>query len=251
MIKAVVMFFAPWIILGLFSCAHNQPSTSQSSDIAALEKKVAETNEKVDTLVQRMSVLQLMVDSQQRSLQDLKNESQRSASVSTGPVAVDNISEGALTAQAPSTTAAFEVSPPFKEPAPPVKTKQSPDADALYKEAYGLFQNRRFQPAMERFDTFAARYPSDNLADNALFWAGECRYALKDYTGAVRSFKAVLTIYPEGNKVPDSLLKLGYSYLALGDNQNGTDYLKKAIKNYPFSSAAVKAEQKLKLVTNR
>lgn len=227
------------LVLSFFSCAHDQPAPQQSTDISALEKKVAETNEKVDDLVQRMSVLQLMVDTQQRTLQDLKNEGRPPASISSDSIAVNRMAEKPPEFSAPVAAAPLKASPP------------PPDADALYQKAFGLFQARRFQAAVTLFDTFTARYPHDSLADNALFWAGECRYALNDYAGAVRSFNSVIKNYPDGNKVPDSLLKIGYSYLALGDHHNGVDYLKRVIKNHPFSPAATKAEQKLKLVTIR
>lgn len=225
--KPVAAFFSLFIVFSLSSCAHNSPVPERDSDIAVLEKKLAETNEKLDEMVRRVSELQLMVDTQQRSLLDLKADEEKPISAPEAPVAPD-------LPLAPATAAVHP-----------------PEPDALYTKAFGLFKNREYQAATELFDAFAARYPYENLADNALYWAGECRYALKDYAGAVASFKSVLKSYPNGNKVPDSLLKLGVSYLALGDETNGKDYLKKVIKNYPFSPAALKAEEKLKLLTTR
>jgi len=46
--------------------------------------------------------------------------------------------------------------------------------------------------------------------------------------------------------VPDALLKTAYAYLSLDDADRAHHYLKKVVKQYPFTPAGEKAEQKLK-----
>lgn len=46
-------------------------------------------------------------------------------------------------------------------------------------------------------------------------------------------------------KVPDALLKTGYSYMSMDDESQANDYFKQAITRYPFSPAADKTRQKL------
>ncbi|MBF0202446.1 MAG: tetratricopeptide repeat protein, partial [Desulfamplus sp.] len=84
------------------------------------------------------------------------------------------------------------------------------------------------------------------LAVNALYWMGECRYSLQDYTGAVSVFKGLVEKYPRGIKVPDALLKIAYSHLSLDDTDRALHYLKNLVKQYPFSSAGEKAAERLK-----
>jgi TolA-binding protein len=56
----------------------------------------------------------------------------------------------------------------------------------------------------------------------------------------------VVNRFPQGGKVPDSLLKIGFSYFAMGDEEQAKNFLKKAVTSYPFSTAGTKAEEKLK-----
>ncbi|MDD4071339.1 MAG: tetratricopeptide repeat protein, partial [Desulfobacterales bacterium] len=51
-----------------------------------------------------------------------------------------------------------------------------------------------------------------------------------------------------GGKAPDAMLKVGYTYLNLDDPPKAKYYFKEVIKSYPFSSAAEKAELKLKRI---
>ena len=265
MTKPVAVIFSLFFIFSLFACAHSQPEPERNPNIAALEKKLAKTNEKLDEMVGRVSELQLMVDAHQRSLQDLKADNKQATPAMPEQAAVDIASEQTPAPPPPPPPTAEVPTPIPAAPAPdspgiatssgkpirPAATKTSPEALALYYKAFNLFKKNNYREAIGLFDTFSARYPSEDLADNALYWAGECHYGLKDYAGAVQSFKYVLTKYPYGNKMPDAMLKLGYAYLALGDRSNGTDYLKKVIKNYPFSPAALKAEEKLRQLPNK
>ncbi len=112
-------------------------------------------------------------------------------------------------------------------------------------EAYraGALEN-----ATTLFEDFYKQHPQHPLADNALYWAGECQYARKRYLKAIDTFKSVLEQYPNGGKVPDALLKTGFSYLALGDKTTGRHYLQHVIRQYPFSPAGAKAEERLSVI---
>ena len=90
------------------------------------------------------------------------------------------------------------------------------------------------------FNRVAENYPGHDLADNSLYWAGECLYAQKDYKSAIQAFKKVYNVYPNGSKVPDALLKTGYAYLALNDKVNAQSFFKKIVKQYPFTPAGTK-----------
>jgi len=91
-------------------------------------------------------------------------------------------------------------------------------------------------------------YPDHELADNALYWEGECRDAVKNFSKAIATFQRVIGEYQDGSKVPDAMLKTGYAYLSVGDRENARIYLKKVVKNYPFSPAGTKAEMMLKKI---
>ena len=89
------------------------------------------------------------------------------------------------------------------------------------------------------------KYPAHSLSNNSLYWSGEIYYSRKQYKKAIQYFNKLVKEYPKGNKVPDGLLKTGYSYLALGDKKNARKYLKEVVTNFPFSRAGSIAEKKL------
>jgi tol-pal system protein YbgF len=101
------------------------------------------------------------------------------------------------------------------------------------------------EQALQGFREFIRLHPGHELADNSQYWLGECFYDRKDYTQAVREFRRVIEHYPNGNKVPDALLKVGFSYLALGSVEAGRQTLSQLQRSYPRHEAAVLAGSKL------
>ena len=118
----------------------------------------------------------------------------------------------------------------------------------LYNRALSKYKNADYQDAALMFNRFFQKYPDHELADNALYWEGECRYALKNFSKAITTFQRIIGEYQDGSKVPDAMLKTGYAYLSVGDRENARIYLKKVVKNYPFSTAGTKAEMMLKKI---
>ncbi len=128
------------------------------------------------------------------------------------------------------------------------KTADQPEDPApaqLYQKARNLMLADDFAAAGQSFRSFARQYPGHSLADNSLYWLGECHYSLGEYSQAVAVFKELVAAYPTGEKVPDALLKTGYSYLSMDDINRAHHYLKLVMKKFPFSPAADKAQKKL------
>ena len=126
------------------------------------------------------------------------------------------------------------------------KKKEVATPAVLYKKARNLLIEDNFKDAADLFIQFIRTYPQNALADNAVYWLGECHYSMEDYNKAILVFKDLTKKYPKSEKVPDAILKLGYSYMSLDDSNRAHHYLTKVIKKYPFSPAADKAQQKLK-----
>jgi tol-pal system protein YbgF len=110
-----------------------------------------------------------------------------------------------------------------------------------YDEALKKFYREDYDEAFSMFMSIVDERPNHSLADNALYWAGECLYGKKDYYESAMLFRDLVEKYPEGNKVPDALLKAGLSYLSLSDPENAGYYLNRVIEEYPGTSAASKA----------
>ena len=134
----------------------------------------------------------------------------------------------------------------LKEEAIAVKKTAYTEPILLYKEGRASLIEEKYDKAIEIFTEFLKKYPHNDLADNALYWTGECYYAVTDFEKAIKAFKEVVEKYPRGMKVPDALLKTAYSYLSLKDTDRAHQYLKLVVEKHPFSEASEKAQVKLK-----
>jgi tol-pal system protein YbgF len=94
------------------------------------------------------------------------------------------------------------------------------------------------------FQRFLQANPKSELADNAQYWIGECRYARGDNRGALAAFRETVERYPEGNKVPDALLKAGQSLEALGDSDGARASYAEVVRRYAGTAAAAVAEER-------
>ncbi len=83
------------------------------------------------------------------------------------------------------------------------------------------------------------------LADNALYWQARCAAARGDNNRAVTEFYDVVTRYPKSDKAPAALWQQGLLFLRMGNAPDARLALSKLIKDYPASSEASRARQKL------
>jgi len=123
--------------------------------------------------------------------------------------------------------------------------EDNPKAVALYRRSFEALRAGKDEDAAKGFRQFLREYPNHDLADNSQYWLAECFYDRKDYGQAVREFRRVIERFPNGNKVPDALLKVGFSYLALGSPDAGRQTLSQLQRSYPRHEAAVLAASRL------
>ena len=126
-----------------------------------------------------------------------------------------------------------------------VPVAASAEAQRLYDEAYTLFHQQDYPRAEEGFRRYVELYPETELADNALFWVGESRYARGDYTGALAAFSDTVERFPQGNKVGDALLKAGKCLEALNDEEQARATYEEVARRYPGSAASAQALERL------
>ncbi|HEY2902726.1 MAG TPA: tol-pal system protein YbgF [Polyangia bacterium] len=115
----------------------------------------------------------------------------------------------------------------------------------IYRDALEALRAGHHAAALAGFRRFLDRYPVHDYADNAQYWIGECYYDLRQYQAATREFRAVIERYPRGNKVPDAMLKLGFSHLALGQTADGRQVLDSLVHAFPKHEAATLATARL------
>ena len=119
------------------------------------------------------------------------------------------------------------------------------DLGRVYEKGLMDYNARRYAEAKERFGEVLAGDPEGDLADNALYWLGECDYALGDHRAALESIQKVF-LYPKTEKADDAQLKLGLSYLRLGDRQNALIELKRLTVDHPQSEYLGRAQEMIR-----
>lgn len=130
-------------------------------------------------------------------------------------------------------------------PLPRVRTRRFGDPRAEYHRYYEALRAGNHSYALTGFRNFVERFPVHDFADNAQYWIGETFYDQKRYKSALVEFRKVVDNHPNGNKVPDGLLKLGYCYHALGEKTKAKQVWQQVVQLYPKSNPATLARTKL------
>ena len=115
-----------------------------------------------------------------------------------------------------------------------------------YQAAFELLKEQRYEPAALAFQQFLVSYPESQLADNAQYWLAESYYVTDQFENALKEFEVVINKHPRSRKVPDALLKIGYSNYELERWDAARSALARVQSEYPDTTAARLAEQRLK-----
>jgi tol-pal system protein YbgF len=140
------------------------------------------------------------------------------------------------------------------ESAPADNQAPKPKSDAVqvsgpekqeYYQAYDELRNGHTNQSIAQFTTYLSKYPSGAYANNAQYWLGEAYRVNQDNDAARKAFNGVIEKYPDGAKVPDALLKLGYLEIEQKNLAKAREYLTRVTTDYPKSPAALLAAKKL------
>ena len=122
---------------------------------------------------------------------------------------------------------------------------QKKDSRDVYEDAFQLLREGNFVRAATEFSNLLRSYPESPLASNAQYWLAECYYGQRRFQEAIDEFERVFLLYPTSNKVPASLLKIGYSHLERQDGATAWSVFQQLIRTYPQSPEALKAQSRL------
>jgi len=140
---------------------------------------------------------------------------------------------------------------PAKKEEPPASPPQAQPAvvtipaQEMYNNAYSDYLKGNYELAIDGFKLFLQQYPVTPLADNALYWIGECYYSQEKYPEAIENFNDLLLNYPNGDKVPAAYLKKGMSFVQQGKKDEALATLKLLVSKYPQQEEARLAQQKI------
>lgn len=128
------------------------------------------------------------------------------------------------------------------EPAKPDPAQEGRD----YEAALGLFKAGKYKESEAAFMAFIKAWPSSSLLPNAHYWAASSHYQLRDFKTAAEIFAKVSATWPNDPKAADAMLAQGNALNEAGDGKGAKKVLETLIAQYPASSAAQTAKQRLK-----
>ncbi len=163
----------------------------------------------------------------------------------TAPAAVEE--EPKPSAQAPAKRPVESKPQPAQAQAPaPTMSPQE-----AYSVAYNDYLKGNYDLAVESFKLYRQQFPESPLADNALYWIGECRYSQRKFEEAIDAFDELILTYPQGDKAAAAYLKKGLSFIELGRKPEALAALKLLVAKYPLEEEARIAQDKIRELTEK
>ena len=117
--------------------------------------------------------------------------------------------------------------------------------EELYQAAYNDFLRGSFDLALLGFRQYVEAHPAAELADNALYWIGECYFSQRNFRQAIQEFSQVQTRYPGSERMASVLLRKGIAHLNLGESSQAMILLSDVVGRYPRSDEAILAREEL------
>jgi tol-pal system protein YbgF len=238
----------------------------------ALEEKLGRSAEAIESLKSQLRELQALVrllQSDQAAVQQgVRNIPTQYQFVldklDQMNLAMTRIAEDLLTLkgsppQPPAGQEAKESAPSEKKggeekKAPAVEKKATPPSPAaaklspqeVYNAAYSDYLKGNFDLAVEGFKVYRDAFPDSPLADNALYWIGECLFSQRKFDQAIEEFNNLILNYAQSDKIAASYLKRGLAQAELGRKDEALVTLKLLIGKYPLEEESRIAQEKIK-----
>jgi tol-pal system protein YbgF len=135
---------------------------------------------------------------------------------------------------------------PPAEQKPPAVTPTSLSPQEVYNTAYADYLKGNFDLATDGFKIYRDNFPDSPLADNAVYWIGECLFSQRKFSEAVDEFNNLILNYPQGDKIAAAYLKKGLSLAELRRKDEALVVFKLLISKYPLEEEARIAQEKIK-----
>lgn len=206
--------------------------------VQQIDEKMNEINGRLETQGSRVDRIAQQILQAQHDVEELKaaRAAAAAAAATAPPVQPAQTGPGPVTAPPPSAGSMTVAAP----------TTSSENPVEVYNSATRDYGKGNFDLAISGFRDFLQRNPNSDLADNAAYWIGESLYSQKKYSEAIEAFDVVVNKYAKSDKVPGSLLKKAYAYLALNDKARAIVQLQYVVHEHSKSQEASLARQKLK-----
>jgi TolA-binding protein len=133
--------------------------------------------------------------------------------------------------------------PQTDAPAVILKPTSSNDAAQLFRSSYGLYNSGNYREAAEGFAQAYQYADTPDLKVGCLFGLGESRYRLEEWQAAIDVFSFLEGTYPNHPIISNAMLKMGYSYLQVGNQTYGIQTLQRLTERFPATEEARLAKE--------
>ena len=133
--------------------------------------------------------------------------------------------------------------PTLGEYKPP--TNAAGTSGALVEEGLATFNmalldrdQGNYELARQGFEEFLEKYPTSEVADDAMYWLGDIAYGERQYEKALGYFEQMLAAYPGAEFAPAALFKSRTCLLELNRQDEAWDVGGKLLTQFPNSNEA-------------
>lgn len=117
-----------------------------------------------------------------------------------------------------------------------------------YQAAFDLLKAGRYEQASQAFSEFLVEYPNGEYSDNAQYWLAEAYYVNRKFEPALQHFETLVATHPNSQKLTHALLKIGYIHDEQGRREDAQRVLNELITRFPQSTAAGLARKRLQRI---
>ena len=114
---------------------------------------------------------------------------------------------------------------------------------ATYEGAIKAFGEKKYDEAIQMFETLLNGGIAEDQADHCHYWMGESYFGKKQYKEAMKHFEMVFQ-YKGSEKKGDATYMMGRCYEMTGDKAKAKEAYEKVTKDYPTCNSVKKAKER-------
>ena len=132
----------------------------------------------------------------------------------------------------------------------PLSILPESDEESQYEYAVNLLKQGDYETAEKAFTEFISIGDDKNYLSNSHFWLAETYYVRENYKDAAKNYLSLYQTFPNANKAPDALLKLGISLVNMQQKEQGCMTFIQLQESYPEANPSIIDRSNLELKRN-
>ena len=132
----------------------------------------------------------------------------------------------------------------------PLSILPESDEESQYEYAINLLKQGDYETAEKAFTEFISIGDDKNYLSNSHFWLAETYYVRENYKDAAKNYLNLYQTFPNANKAPDALLKLGISLVNMQQKEQGCMTFIQLQESYPEANPSIIDRSNIELKRN-